>query len=62
MKASLTQSPVIFCRADGSPAVGISIRKQNDANAVEMSDNLHKKLAFLEKTYATDGLRFNVIA
>ncbi|MBL7825043.1 MAG: efflux RND transporter permease subunit, partial [Saprospiraceae bacterium] len=31
------RDPEIICRYDESPAVGISIRKQGDANAVEMS-------------------------
>ncbi len=56
------KDPEILCRAEGLPAIGISIRKQNDANGVEMSDKLRQKLAFLEKTYQPDGLRFNVIA
>jgi hydrophobic/amphiphilic exporter-1 (mainly G- bacteria), HAE1 family len=52
----------VLCRAETLPAVGISIRKQNDANAVEMSDLLKKKLTFLEKNYAKEQLHFNLIA
>lgn len=52
----------IFCRADGQPAVGLSIRKQGDANAVEMSKLVLEKIATLQKAYAGQGLRFEVVA
>lgn len=52
----------IVCRYDGSPAVGISIRKQGDANAVEMSKLVLEKLAALQGIYAAQGLKFEVVA
>ena len=52
----------IICRANESPAVGISIRKQGDANAVEMSDLVLEKIKKLEKTYEKEGLQFQVVA
>lgn len=57
-----SRDPEILCRADGQPAVGLSIRKQGDANAVKMSDLVLEKLAELEKTYADQGLKFQVVA
>ncbi len=57
-----TRDAEVLCRADGQPAVGLSIRKQGDANAVEMSELLLKKLAQLEKLYAKEGLHFQVVA
>jgi hydrophobe/amphiphile efflux-1 (HAE1) family protein len=52
----------IVCRYDGSPAVGISVRKQGDANAVEMSKLVLEKLANLQGVYADKGLKFEVVA
>jgi hydrophobe/amphiphile efflux-1 (HAE1) family protein len=56
------REPEIFCRVDGEPVLGLEVRKQGDANAVEMSRLLHKKMAQLEQTYAREGLHFDVIA
>lgn len=52
----------IICRADGQPAVGISIRKQGDANAVDMSKSVLEKIATIEGAYASMGMHFEVIA
>jgi HAE1 family hydrophobic/amphiphilic exporter-1 len=52
----------IICRTDGQPAVGISIRKQGDANAVEMSKLVLEKIAALQQTYAAEGIRFEIVA
>lgn len=38
------------------------MRKQSDANAVQMAETLLKRLGDLEKNYATSGLKFDVIA
>lgn len=56
------RDPEVLCRADGTPAVGLSIRKQGDANAVQMSELVLEKLAQLEKTYADQGLQFHIVA
>jgi hydrophobic/amphiphilic exporter-1 (mainly G- bacteria), HAE1 family len=55
------REPEVLCRADAQPALGLSIRKQGDANAVEMSEAVLEKLQVLEKNYAAEGLRFQVI-
>jgi hydrophobic/amphiphilic exporter-1 (mainly G- bacteria), HAE1 family len=52
----------VLCRADGQPAIGLTIRKQGDANAVEMADAVLDKLKILENQFADDDLRFQVIA
>jgi len=57
-----TKDSEIICRTDGQPAVGISIRKQGDANAVEMSKLVLEKIAKLQGAYAADGMRFEVVA
>ncbi|MBK8554410.1 MAG: efflux RND transporter permease subunit [Lewinellaceae bacterium] len=56
------KDPEVICRTNGLPAVGITVRKQGDANAVEMSDLVTLKLAALEKSYAAEGLKFEIIA
>ena len=52
----------IICRTDGLPAVGLTIRKQGDANAVEMSELVLAKLQELEKAHAAEGLHFQIVA
>lgn len=56
------KDPEVVCRYDGSPAVGIIIRKQGDANAVEMSKLVLEKLAMLQGVYAAQDLKFEVVA
>lgn len=56
------REPEVICRTNDQPALGLTIRKQGDANAVEMSDLVLAKLAELEQTYAAQGLRFDVVA
>lgn len=56
------KDPDILCRYDGVPAVGLSIRKQGDANAVEMSKLVLEKLTTLEGSYASQSLHFEVVA
>ncbi len=52
----------VRCRTNGLPAIGLSIRKQSDANAVEMSKLVLAKLAILEKNYAAQGVKFEIVA
>jgi len=52
----------VICRTDGRPSLGITVRKQSDANAVEMADLVIKKVQDLEKRYAKEGLKFQVVA
>ncbi len=54
--------PEVICRTGGQPAVGLTIRKQGDANAVEMAKQVQLKLKELEKKYESDGLKFQVVA
>lgn len=50
----------ILSRINSRPSVGITIQKQSDANAVEVSEQTRVTLAQLEKTYANVGLKFNI--
>ncbi len=56
------KDPEVICRVGGQPAIGLTVRKQGDANAVEMAALVEAKLAALEQEYAADGLRFQVVA
>ncbi len=56
------QEPEVICRTGGQPAVGLTIRKQGDANAVEMAEQVLLKLKELETKYAAQGLKFQVVA
>lgn len=51
----------VICRTDGLPAVGLVIRKQGDANAVDMANLVLEKIKTLEQNYAQQGLRFQVV-
>lgn len=50
----------ILSRLNGNSAIGISIQKQSDANAVDVAERVNKALAQLETTYAGDDLRFEI--
>jgi HAE1 family hydrophobic/amphiphilic exporter-1 len=57
-----TKDLEVLCIANGQPVLGLEIRKQSDANAVEMAEMLLQKLKTLETSYASTGLKFDVIA
>jgi HAE1 family hydrophobic/amphiphilic exporter-1 len=48
-------------RVDGQDAIGISIVKQSDANAVNVSDLVKAELASIEKEYAGNGIAFDIV-
>lgn len=47
-------------RVNGTTSVGISIRRQSDANAVTISQEVEKTLKLLEQEYSSDKLTFNI--
>ncbi|MDR1879839.1 MAG: efflux RND transporter permease subunit, partial [Tannerellaceae bacterium] len=47
-------------RIDGRDAIGISIQKQADANAVQVADLAKAELAAIEKEYAADKVHFEI--
>ncbi|HEY9125018.1 MAG TPA: efflux RND transporter permease subunit [Bacteroidales bacterium] len=49
-----------LARNNGQPSIGMTIQKQTDGNAVEISKEVNKILAEYEKEYAKDNLKFNV--
>lgn len=50
----------LFSRIDGENAIGLSIQKQGDANAVKISELAKKEMAALEAEYADSGLKFSI--
>jgi HAE1 family hydrophobic/amphiphilic exporter-1 len=47
-------------RINGYDAIGISILKQSDANAVKVADLAKAELKAIEKEYESDGVRFEI--
>jgi hydrophobic/amphiphilic exporter-1 (mainly G- bacteria), HAE1 family len=49
-----------LARINGQPAIGISIQKQTDGNAVEISKEIRKVFAGCEKDYADRQMKFTI--
>lgn len=49
-----------LCRLNGEEGIGLRIKKQSDANAVEMSELTRERLKELEEKYKNKGLKFTV--
>lgn len=47
-------------RINGTPAIGIQVMKQRDANAVNVSKGIREKLANIEKMFADKGVHFTI--
>ncbi|GAA5219680.1 efflux RND transporter permease subunit [Membranihabitans marinus] len=47
-------------RINGRPSLGITISKQSDGNAVEVSEKVNAKIAELEERYADENLKFEI--
>ncbi|MDB4584609.1 efflux RND transporter permease subunit, partial [Draconibacterium sp.] len=47
-------------RINGVPSIGMSIKKQADANAVEVSEAVKKEISVLEKSFEYCNLRFTI--
>ncbi|TPE43024.1 efflux RND transporter permease subunit [Pontibacter mangrovi] len=50
----------VITRVNSVSSIGLSIQKQTDANAVEVSELTRQALSTLEQTYAEEGLKFTV--
>ncbi len=49
-----------LARINGQPAIGLSIQKQTDGNAVEISKEVQKEFASFEKQYSKQKLKFTI--
>ena len=54
------KEPEIISRVDGADAIGLTIQKQTDANAVTLSEQVRKEISKLEKDYTSQGLSFSI--
>lgn len=50
----------IYSRIDGKSAIGLTIQKQSDANAVEISALAKEEMTKLEDMYSRSGLQFSI--
>lgn len=55
-----TRQSTKLARINGQPAIGLSIQKQTDGNAVEISKAVKSVLADFEKEYAAQDLKFTI--
>jgi hydrophobic/amphiphilic exporter-1 (mainly G- bacteria), HAE1 family len=54
------KEPAMLARVDGRSSVGLSIKKQTDANTVEVCHLLSKKLSDIENIYKSKNLKFAI--
>lgn len=54
------QEAEILTRVNGESAIGLSIRKQGDANAVKVSEEAKIAMAEIEEEYAGEKLQFSI--
>jgi Cation/multidrug efflux pump len=56
----IEKESTVLNRIDGTNSIGVNIRKQTDANAVELCHTVSKKLAEMEQEYQSKNLRFKI--
>lgn len=56
----ISKEPTMLARVNGKNSVGLSIKKQSDANTVEVCHLINKKLVELETIYKSNKLKFEV--
>jgi HAE1 family hydrophobic/amphiphilic exporter-1 len=56
--ADVTKDPSSVFRYNGQNGIGLLIKKQNNANAVEISKQVKDRIALIEKRYAAYGVKF----
>jgi HAE1 family hydrophobic/amphiphilic exporter-1 len=54
------KEPTMIARVNGKNSVGVSIKKQSDANTVELCHLINEKLTELENTYKSQNLKFEI--
>ncbi|MGD9978118.1 MAG: efflux RND transporter permease subunit [Bacteroidales bacterium] len=55
-----TKKTTKLARINGQPAIGLSIQKQTDGNAVAISKEVKKEIALLEEMYKDENLKFTI--
>jgi HAE1 family hydrophobic/amphiphilic exporter-1 len=56
--SDVTKDPTSVFRYNGQNGIGMLIKKQGDANAVEISKQVKEKIKAIEKKYAGNGVKF----
>ena len=56
----IEKESTVLNRINGANSIGISIRKQTDANAVDVCHSVSQKIAEMEKTHKAGNLKFDV--
>lgn len=56
----VVKDPVKIGRVNGEEAILLNLLKQSDANAIQVSQAVQKKIAELEQEYAAEGLRIEI--
>lgn len=56
----IEKEPMMLARINGKNSVGLSIKKQVDANSVEVCKLIREKLTEMESTYKTNNLKFEI--
>src|SRR5699024_5523878 len=58
--SDVIKAPTSINRFNGQNGIGIQIKKQSDANTVEISKEVHTAIAALEKEFSGKGLAFAI--
>ena len=56
--SDVTKDPTSVFRYNGQNGIGMLIKKQGDANAVEISNQVKEKIKTIEKKYTGNGVKF----
>ncbi|EJL62793.1 efflux RND transporter permease subunit [Flavobacterium sp. CF136] len=56
--SDVTKDPSSVFRYNGQNGIGILIKKQGDANAVDISEQVKQKIGTIEKRYSKNGIKF----
>ncbi|WP_437918068.1 efflux RND transporter permease subunit [Sphingobacterium sp. LRF_L2] len=56
--ADVTKDPSSIFRYNGQNGIGLLIKKQSDANAVDISEQIRERIVSIEKKYQADGVKF----
>jgi HAE1 family hydrophobic/amphiphilic exporter-1 len=56
--SDVTKDPSSVFRYNGQNGIGILIKKQGDANAVDISEQVKQKIGTIEKRYSKSGVKF----
>ncbi len=56
--SDITKDPASIFRYNGQNGIGLLIKKQNNANAVDISKQVKEKISLIERRYQAQGVKF----